>query len=244
MTPETMGAGTDLASLIAARRSSIGPVLPLDLSPENVVVLDLSPDNRALDTVDLADTEAFSAYVEARLAEHGAAVGIGRYAEPRVIYQHSALFDGEAEARTVHLGIDLFAPAGTPVLAPLEGRIHSFAVNPGVGNYGPTIILEHELEGRRLFTLYGHLAAASLAGLATGREVARGAELAQLGAADENGSWPPHLHLQIIGDMEGRVGDFPGVAARSELERYLKLCPSPGLLLGPDLAADAFDYAG
>ena len=61
--------------------------------------------------------------------------------------------------RTVHIGLDLFAPPGTPVLAPLDGVVHSVADNASPLDYGPTVILEHEAGpgGPPFYTLYGHL---------------------------------------------------------------------------------------
>ena len=47
------------------------------------------------------------------------------------------------EWRTIHLGMDLFIQEGSPVFAPLDGIVHSFANNNRKHDYGPTIILEH-----------------------------------------------------------------------------------------------------
>ena len=59
-----------------------------------------------------------------------------------------------------------------------------------------------------------------------------GDQIASVGEHHENGGWPPHLHFQIIRDMLGHVGDFPGVAAPSQRARFLELCPDPNLILG------------
>ena len=47
------------------------------------------------------------------------------------------------EPRRLHLGVDIWADAGTPVYVPLDGRIHSFRDNNHFGDYGPTVILQH-----------------------------------------------------------------------------------------------------
>ena len=47
----------------------------------------------------------------------------------------------------------------------------------------------------------------------------------------ENGHWPPHLHFQIILDMQLKEGDYPGVCKYSEREKYLANCPDPDLIL-------------
>ena len=49
-----------------------------------------------------------------------------------------------------------------PIHAALDGTIHSFQNNTALGDYGPTIILSHEIEGFKFHTLYGHLSEASL----------------------------------------------------------------------------------
>ncbi|MBI4363426.1 MAG: peptidoglycan DD-metalloendopeptidase family protein [Candidatus Doudnabacteria bacterium] len=147
------------------------------------------------------------------------------------MYRHSQLFNDEQEPRSVHLAMDLWVPQGTPVFSPLPGRVHSFQNNDHLGDYGPTIILEHELQGLKFFTLYGHLSRVSLVNLKTSETIRSGQQIAKLGSQNENGSWPPHLHFQIISDMMGKKGDFPGVASISEKDYYLGICPDPNLIL-------------
>jgi murein DD-endopeptidase MepM/ murein hydrolase activator NlpD len=159
-------------------------------------------------------------------------VGIGCYDEDRVVYRDRALFGGEDENRSLHLGIDIFVDAGTPVSTPLAGEIHSFANNDTHGDYGPTIILGHRIEDVTFFTLYGHLSVSSLAGLRPGHRYAAGEVIGTVGDSRENGGWAPHLHFQVITHMSGWSGDFPGVAAPSQRDRYLELCPDPNLILG------------
>ncbi|HUH11992.1 MAG TPA: aminotransferase class III-fold pyridoxal phosphate-dependent enzyme, partial [Longimicrobiales bacterium] len=94
------------------------------------------------------DAAAWSAWAEARLLAADAEVGLGRWNEARGWYR-SPLFrapsDGAPAWRTVHLGVDLFAPAGTPVLAPLAGVVHAVRDNAGELDYGGTVILEHRV---------------------------------------------------------------------------------------------------
>ncbi len=72
--------------------------------------------------------------------------------------------------------------------------------------------------------------------LEIGRKLAAGEIFAEVGDVSENGSWPPHLHFQIMSDLMGHSGDFPGVAKPSDRERWLTLCPDPNLILGiPEL---------
>ncbi|ESQ82624.1 hypothetical protein AEAC466_15910 [Asticcacaulis sp. AC466] len=158
---------------------------------------------------------------------------IGGYDEERAIYSGPVFEAGGGEARTIHLGIDIFEAAGTPVFAPLAGRVHSFQDNANPKDYGPTLILEHAVTSELIFyTLYGHLSRDSLDGVVEGMAVMAGQNIARLGAADVNGDWPPHLHFQIILDMQGRRGDYPGVFKKSERDQWKRICPDPAPLLG------------
>lgn len=222
---------TTLPEILRRNGAAIAPVLPAALLARPPLVLDFTETNHELAAVDVADAAGLAAWIEDRLAAAGAGFGLGRYDEDRVLYRHSPLFDDDLERRSLHLGIDLFAPAGTAVHAPLTGAVHSLADNTGVGDYGPTVILEHELEGHRFWTLYGHLGRGVLETLRPGTVVAAGEAFAALGDSHENGGWPPHLHLQLIADLGDHVGDFPGVAAPSERVRWLERCPDPSLIL-------------
>jgi len=211
------------------------PYLILDFSANNP---DLSPERRP--ALDLTDTAHFTDYVFGKLRHAGVTVGVGGYNEHRAIYHRSAHF-GEADPpgdgppcdgpRQIHLGIDFWMAAGTPVLAPLDGVVHSFQDNNRFGDYGPTIILEHETETGPLYSLYGHLSRTSLNGLYERMPVKAGEQFAEIGPYPENGDWPPHLHFQLMTDMLGLRGDFPGVCSLAERARFLKLCPDPNVLL-------------
>jgi murein DD-endopeptidase MepM/ murein hydrolase activator NlpD len=137
-----------------------------------------------------------------------------------------------SERRSIHLGIDLFVVEGTEITSPLPATVHSAADNAGLGNYGPTVILRHHLDGIEFHTLYGHLSRTSLNHLEPGQVIAAGDPVAEVGDLQENGSWPPHLHFQIITEPLHDEVDYPGVAAPSERERFLQLCPDPNLILG------------
>ena len=72
---------------------------------------------------------------------------------------------------------------------------------------------------------------ASLAGLEVGQFISAGEKFAAFGIAAENGHWPPHLHFQLMFDMQGKKGDYPGVCQFSNKEAYLANCPDPELIL-------------
>ncbi len=221
---------------LAANQERCHPVLPVDVNGPGVVRIDLSVGSVDLPRLETALTgEALSAHVARRLEEAGAELGVGAYNEPRLVYV-TGLFTHPnnwlEENRTVHLGMDLFAAGGTPVHAALDGVVHSLQNNRGKGDYGPTIILEHTPPGGpRFYTLYGHLSARSLEALRVGERVDAGDEIARLGTMAENGGWAPHLHFQVVVDLLERSGEFPGVAAPSERDVWLSLCPDPNLVL-------------
>jgi len=203
------------------------PVIHFDLT--EAVPLDFSEDNEDLNALDLNDQKAFCSFVFDQVPK--GKVGIGGYKEVRLMYNRSELFVGE-EPRTIHLGVDLWAEVGTAVHAPLAGHIHSFDNRAFHGDYGPVIILEHDLEERSLFSLYGHLSRKSLEGKSVGQFIRQGERFAWLGEYEENFHWAPHLHFQLIWDMQAHAGDYPGVCKASEKESYLANCPDPNLILG------------
>lgn len=194
--------------------------------------LDFTAGNSDLLTRDLSETADFSNYVLGEMLSENTFNGIGGYAEDRVIYRHRKHFNANAEKpRSIHLGVDIWAEAGTPLYAPLDATVHSFAFNDHYGDYGPTISLAHELAGTTFFTLYGHLSLGSLEGLYDGKSIREGERFASIGPYPENGDWPPHLHFQVIRDMGSYRGDFPGVCNAADRGYYLNLCPDPELIL-------------
>lgn len=207
-------------------------LLPFSFQKEPYSILDFSATNPDLATLDLTNTVTFTDYVFGKLRAANVRVGVGGYNEHRVIYRRSEHFNTSEDSREIHLGIDFWAEAGTPVLTPLYGIVHSFRDNANFGDYGPTIILEHTIDGQPLYSLYGHLTRASLEGLYVGKEVQVDDKIGEIGPYPENGDWPPHLHFQLITDMLGYEGDFPGVCSISDRDKFLSICPNPNELLG------------
>lgn len=211
------------------QETSVFPILGFELTPENTVKLDLSTSNAEMGKVDLTNTTEFATYIDKLQA--GKKVGIGGYLEDRFMYKRSSVFDDQGASRSLHLGVDLWGPAYTKVYTPISGTVHSFEFNDRFGDYGATIILEHNIAGATFYSLYGHLSLESLDGLHVGKQFQSGEELCRFGEPLENGHWPPHLHFQLIVDMQGKVGDYPGVAASKDREFYSVNCPNPNLIL-------------
>ncbi len=211
------------------------PVVQFDAGKDRLLKMDFTAANPQLTPALLADTRLLDAFVNRSINETGCRYGIGGYNELRAVYDHSDVFRGKTageEPRRLHLGIDIWGDAGTVVMAPLDGLVHSFAFNNRAGDYGPAVILRHEMDELVFYTLYGHLSVSDLDHLQEGLFIKAGDSIGHLGVLEENGQWPPHLHFQLIRDMEGMKGDYHGVCKQSEREHYLANCPDPDLLLG------------
>ncbi|MEO1259896.1 MAG: aminotransferase class III-fold pyridoxal phosphate-dependent enzyme [Bacteroidota bacterium] len=220
----------------------------VDFQNKQVTTLDLSVGSLDLgNNNNFATINKFEKTINSILEENNAEFGIGGYGEVRPFYTTDAYkVEGNngAQWRTVHLGIDVWAAAGTPVCAPLAGKIFGVFDNAGDCNYGPTIILEHTLnangvtvsngntatgESLIFYSLYGHLSTESLAGKENGMLIEKGEKIAEFGAPPINGNWPPHLHFQIMLNMLGNKVDFPGVAYPEEINVWKSICPDPSL---------------
>lgn len=219
---------------LEATLASIEDVFVIDrsITYDHYIQLDLSESNPHIAGLDTANPIEFDAFIGGVLKSAKARVGIGRYNEIRNIYKRSENFNsGWQNERNIHIGVDLMVPASTAVLAALDGVVHSFKNNSAVADYGPTIILKHEVDSHVFHTLYGHLSLDSIGSLKVGDNFAKSQEIGRVGDFTVNGEWPPHLHFQVIIDMNGNEGDYPGVCSKGDLPDYLKNCPNPGLLL-------------
>lgn len=196
--------------------------------------IDLSVSNEDLAKVDQKNATEFESYVQSVLEKNNAKVAYGGYIEKRSLYQQSTIFKNDlSDERNIHIGLDLWIKAGTAVLAALEGKVHGFGFNDGLGNYGPTLILEHKIENSTFYTLYGHLSMDSIENenIEIGSSFKQGQVIGTLGDVAVNGGYAPHLHFQIIKDITHYTSDYPGVCSAKDLEYYLQNCPDPKLLL-------------
>jgi len=209
-------------------------VIAVPENPNALGILDLSISSPDLTGRDSDDTADFSNRVFQKMRSDGLTLGIGRFMEPRGFYLADQ-FEGRSgdprERRTIHLGIDVFQEPGTEIHAPLAGRVHTVRENKNRLDYGPTLILEHSAPSGLFWTLYGHLEKASVENLKTGDSIDAGHPIARIGTYPENGDWPPHLHFQIITDLMGFEGNFPGVALPRDRTVWASFCPNPNLIL-------------
>ena len=157
----------------------------------------------------------------------------GGYLEARSVYTSPAYEKPEnngTESRTIHLGIDLWIPAGTPVHALFDGMVVTAVNDAGDKEYGGLVIIKHQADQFDFFTLHGHLSIHSLENIEVGHHLKQGERIGYIGNYPENGNWVPHLHFQIMLSTLEYINDFPGVACPRELEVWKSICPDPNLL--------------
>jgi 4-aminobutyrate aminotransferase-like enzyme/Ser/Thr protein kinase RdoA (MazF antagonist) len=221
---------------LAAQRGSFALVMGENLNGAEMADLSVGGEPVPRDPFGLTPAEA--AILGGVVAE-GEPARLGRYREPRLIYTGEAFRSGKygaSDRRTVHLGIDVFAPAGRPVLAPMAGVVEAVADRPDRFDYGGVVILRHQTpDGEAFSTLYGHLNPDVVERLRVGQSVAKGEAFATLGSQVQNGGWAPHLHFQLALTTGGFGHDWPGVADPDQLELWTAICPNPAALLNiPD----------
>jgi murein DD-endopeptidase MepM/ murein hydrolase activator NlpD len=226
-----MNSSSKLIHLLQKYSHDFFSVVYFDATKDNLLPMNFTASNTDLNAMLLNDVNAFSTYVSHKITAANCKYGIGGYAEDRVVYNVHEHFSKQQQPRTIHLGVDIWGEETTPIYAPLGGMVHSMAFNNNKGDYGGTIILQHQLETVQFHTLYGHLSLQSIANVTEGQYINRGNIIGHFGNTKENGGWPPHLHFQIIEDMELKEGDYPGVCAKNEQEKYLNNCPNPNLIL-------------
>jgi murein DD-endopeptidase MepM/ murein hydrolase activator NlpD len=168
---------------------------------------------------------------EPLLAETGFKFDVGRYNERRRSMYESELFGekdpwSEDETRDIHVGVDIGGVVGTPIHVVADGHVHSCGYNPAQLDYGHVIISEHELNGRKVWALHGHLSAQSVVGKRSGDRLVQGDVLGWIGDEHENGGWPPHVHFQLS-LVEPATHDLPGVVSASQHAQALVDYPDP-----------------
>lgn len=207
-------------------------VIDASIALNNYIPISIAASNKEL-TFNISSSKEWEEYLNNYFLKHDKKVAYGGYLEVRNIYNRSEHFNklSEEKQRNIHLGIDLWCNAGTDVLAVLDGEVHSFKNNTNYGDYGPTIILKHLVEGKEFYSLYGHLSVESIKNLSVGQKVTQGKKIGTLGDSSVNGDYAPHLHFQLIIDMQGNHGDYPGVASKMDVDFYKQNCPNPLTLL-------------
>lgn len=104
-----------------------------------------------------------------------------------------------AGCSSLHKGIDMTPGANTPIQAIAAGVVREVSAYDS-GGYGVYAIIDHEIDGQKVASVYAHMAAGSLS-LAAGQAVEVGDQVGNVGSSGE--STGAHLHLEV------RIGDVP-----------------------------------
>lgn len=207
-------------------------VISTEIDYSDYIALDLSENNKELQNHKLETAQDYEKFIQNYLDKNNAKIAFGGYIETRNLYKRSSVFkDNNSDERNIHIGLDLWINEQAKIYAALDGTIHSFQNNTALGDYGPTLILQHKIDGFTFHTLYGHLSLESLSDKKIGDKIKKGEQIATLGLPPINGDYAPHLHFQIIIDMENKTGDYPGVCSEKTLDFYTNNCPNPNILL-------------
>lgn len=97
-------------------------------------------------------------------------------------------------ASTFHRGQDFPASTGTSIPSAADGKVYYSSSIPGYGN---TVVLEHNINGTRVYTLYAHLNQPS--SLRKGDIVKQGVSVGNVGNTGRGSG--PHLHFEVIKDQ-------------------------------------------
>lgn len=225
----------------------------VDLESKSLVPIDLSIGSTTLgNNSNYENPESFSKLISRYLEDNRVHWAYGGYNESRPIYTSDMfqdILDDGPQWRTKHLGLDFWSDGEEDVYAPIDSIVFSVFDNAGNLNYGPTVILRHDIEKDfSFYTLYGHLNSWCLENIEVGQKINRGQKIAEIGRAPQNGNWPAHLHFQLILDMLGNSVDFPGVFYADRMNTWLDICPDPIEFLGienqyssADLAEEIFE---
>lgn len=141
-------------------------------------------------------------------------------------YQLTSGFGPRGSA--MHRGTDFAGPLGTPIYAATSGVVAEAGPASGFGNW---VIIDTDVDGKRISTVYGHMAAGAIK-VKTGDQVTAGQEIAAVGnEADSSG---PHLHFEVweggrLPDGAGTPTDpAPWLAGAAEPSSGPAPAPAPG----------------
>jgi len=149
---------------------------PAQVSPDAAALERIHAEQRKLDAARAADSAEQGYRAEFRWPATGPISGV--YGSQRIL---------NGEPRAPHLGLDIAAREGSPVLAPAGGVVR--LAEPDLFFTGGTVILDH---GHGVMTLYAHL---SRLDVAPGQRLAAGAQIGRVGKTGRVTG--PHLHFAL-----------------------------------------------
>ncbi|MCF8077188.1 MAG: aminotransferase class III-fold pyridoxal phosphate-dependent enzyme [Desulfotignum sp.] len=140
--------------------------------------------------------------------------------------------------RSLHLGMDVWAMAGTPVHALFDGRVVQVqkedsgcpATKTDRATGSAALVLAHRTPGKmQFYTLYGGLDLECMTRLDTDRAVEKGELLGRVAARTAAENRVPHLHFQVMLARPGQGCAFPRVVFPEQREVWKSICPDPNL---------------
>lgn len=237
LTAEQRAHSEAVQAALQSHQQELHSILSEELQQRGGHQLNFAANDPNTDGLNISEPEVVQPFIQTQLEVHNVDYLFGGYNTERATY-HSDLFDGDgegnqvdpADVRNIHLAFDVWLQPGTPIHAPLPATVYSVHNNNYHLDYGPTVILEHELDGLTFWSLYGHLQTETLNNIQNGQRLEAGEQFAWIGDSHENIGWTPHLHAQILTDLDGNTVDFPGLCSQNSREYYTTLCPDPALL--------------
>ncbi|MBQ6806693.1 MAG: peptidoglycan DD-metalloendopeptidase family protein [Lachnospiraceae bacterium] len=181
-----------VSTLISEKEAQINSVTA-DITDKEAAIKEYE-DMIATQNAEIAALEKAIAEEKARLAAENAKARVydgGMFAFPCPGYKRLSDDYGNRMHPTLgvqkfHNGIDLAAPAGTPILAAYDGDVVAAGYSSSMGNY---IMIDH---GDGLYTIYMH---ASALYVSKGQEVKKGQTIAGVGTTGR--STGNHLHFGV-----------------------------------------------
>ncbi len=174
----------------------------------------------------IRDTQYMQRWTMGVLEKSGKKWWIAWYLEDRSLrLRWTHLID---EGRIYHLGIDIIAPANTPILSPLDGEVIESTIEPWKANYGGYTIIRYTVWDENLYVLYGHLDPTSLApvwGIKMGRAVWN------IWSPEVNGDWTTHLHMQALTEAWLKDWKSKWYCSLADIPTIRNYCPDPSFLL-------------
>ena len=232
--------GSEVIEYLNQGKVGFHPIIRQPLKDAKIISLDLES-IIPIDPHSITQSEAINLTGRSEL-ESQRSINLGKYLEPRLIYTAEDFRLGagkNSDRRTIHLGIDVFAPLGTEIFTPLEGEvIHSEFCDKPL-DYGGFVVIEHRTpNGIPFFSLFGHLDPKSLR-FKVGERLGKGDLIGKIGSESVNGGWEPHLHLQLALGL-GQENNWPGVCNPDDIKFWSQYCPNPATLLGINPGAITF----
>ena len=112
-----------LSEILYKATNEFTPVVDSAFRQSEYFAIDMSSANSNLTNEMLANPFVHHQYLQELLQRNNAKVAYGGYLEHRALYDRSNHFQAidNKDNRNIHLGIDLWCPANTKVLSPLNG---------------------------------------------------------------------------------------------------------------------------